>query len=796
MKNIYTLIVVLFCFSLAQAQNTIKGTITDENGLVVEFANVFLDGTSNGTVTNEDGAFLLQNIKNGSYTLKVSYIGYFDFSKDITVNNSDVTINGQLVENTEQLQSVEIVGRKKTDYKPDVTFAGTKVAVDVKEVPQSIAILNKEIIADQGIFRLKDVSSNVAGVTRTRAGDNFTSRGFSIGHDFINGNRFVAVGNTSSSIATQYERIEFIKGPASALFGNSSPGGVVNAVTKKPLKENRAYASISAGGFTGITDLDTKRATLDITGPLNEEKTLLYRTNVAWENSDAFADFRNNRTILFAPSVSYLPSNKTSFNVDLVGTFIDNTASIDRGIPILQNDPFGLPISFNAGEPFDFTRASNTILTASFSHKFSDVFTFNTSYTRSDVTSDVVETNSANEFTADGTELIRNLNQLERRENADFVTAYLSANFNTGPLKHKALLGFDYYSEELSTTFRAARTAENGVPNLVFENRIVYDNLSDLFINFEERASSFTLNENNRGVYVQDLIELGKFKILAALRYEKIDNDIRANVEGLDDLVDDDIFLPRLGITYALTNNVNVYGSYTESFERVFIIGSINIAPEEEIDPFASNQIEIGAKGSFFNNKLLAQVSLYDIRRTGRVIRDPNLQTLSSAFQLGEESSKGVEFEVTGNINKNITLTANYSFTEAKINAEDLQALVDSGTGLINSSSSNNPKHTAGFWAKYTFDKYFFKNLDIGLGGNFVSENEIFNNSLNRTNEFVEFPSYFILNQRIGYKFNNVDVGVNINNLLDERYFIGASGPARIFPGAPRSFLVTLGYSF
>ena len=796
MKFIYISIISIFIANLTFAQSSISGTITNENGVPIETANIFLEGTDIGTITDKNGFFILKNINKNTYILKATYLGYNDFIKEIKVNNSDILVNTQLEPASENLQSVEIVGRKNTDYKPGITFAGTKVAIDVKDVPQSIAILNKEIIQDQGIFRVSEVAANVAGVTRTGAGDDFTSRGFAISQDFINGNRFVSSTNSNSTIATQYERIEFIKGPASALFGNSSPGGVVNAVTKKPLKENRAYASFSLGGFSNIGDLENKRATFDITGPLNDNKTLLYRTNVAWENSDSFADFRKNRTLLFAPSISYLPTDETSFNVDLVGTFINDIAGVDRGIPILQNDPFGLPISFNASEPFDFTRSTHTILTTSFNHKFSDIININASYTRSDVTNNILETNSFNVFSPDGTELVRNLNDINRVQSSDFLTTYLSANFKTGSLKHKALLGFDYYEENDSSTSRAARTAENGIPNLLFNDRTVFNSTSELSLNFEENAILTELSENNKGAYIQDLIELGPFKILAALRYEKIENDIRAEVLGLEDLIDDDIFLPRFGITYALNNNINIYGSYTESFERVFVIASVNTLPEEELDPFASNQIEIGTKGSFFNNKLLAQLSLYEIKRSGRVIRDPNLGPFSPAFQLGEEATRGLELEVTGTINKNISLTANYSFTEADLSSEDAQALLNSGTGLVNTSSSNNPKHTAGFWAKYKFSNKFFKNLDVGIGGNFVSENELFIDALNTVNDFIEFDSYFVLNQRIGYKFSKVDVALNINNILDDRYFIGGSGAARINPGAPRSFLFTVGYQF
>ena len=802
MKHIYLSIVCLLItgFVFAQ-QSSIKGTITDiKTGELIIGATVYLKPfkKGKGVTTDFNGNYLLNNISKGTYILHISYIGFETIEEQITIDKKENMVkNYTIEEGLFELQDVEIVGRKRTSYKPDITYAGTKVAMDIKDIPQSIAIINKEIIKDQGLFRLNEVAVNVAGVTRTRANDRFTSRGFSIGQDFINGNRaYTDVGFASSSIATQYERIEFIKGPATALFGNSSPGGVINAVTKKPLKENRAFVSASIGGFSELDDLAIKRVTLDITGPLNEEKTLLYRMNVAWENSDSFIDFIRNNSVLFAPSISYLPSDKTRINVDFVGSFNNDQAGLSegRGIPVLQNDLFALPISFNPAEPYDYRQNGNTILTVAASHKFSDILTFNTSYTRSDVYQDFLETRSSNNLSADGTEIIRSINQRRSTGNSDFITAYLVANFNTGAIKHKALLGWDYYERENAFDNRSAAGEVNGVPNLVFSNRVPIENIADISVNFGESTRATRGSQTYKGFYLQDLVEVGKFKFLAALRYEKLGTvSSIANISL--DVLDDDVLLPRLGITYTLNEQVNIYASYTEGFELQAIPGLVNVLrPEDDFDPRISDQIEIGTKTSFFKNKLLAQVSLYHINRSGRILADPSGANFF-ALQMGNETSRGLEFELTGNITSNFTLTANYAFNEVKFSDEDLLNLRDL-EGLLSTGLSNNPKHTGGFWGKYTFKHNALKNLDIGFGGSFVSDNQLYNTALNRVSEFFTFPSYFILNQRVGYKYKNTDISLNINNLFDERYYVGGVDIARVFPGAPRNFLLTLGYNF
>jgi len=485
MKNLFLIVLLCLGFSFTYAQSTITGVVTNEKGEALEYAQVYLIGTKKGTTTNKEGNYEIKNVKDGFYDLEVIYIGFANYNTQIEIKGSNIVVDVQLSNQTEALQEVEIIGRKTTDYRPDITFAGTRTGAKIKDVPQAISILNKEIIKDQALFRLNEVSENIAGVTQTRTGDNFTSRGFRINHDYINGNRaLVAADFSSSTIATQYERIEFIKGPAAALFGNSSPGGVINAVTKKPLDVNRASATYTYGSF------DTKRATADITGPLTKDKKLLYRLNLSHENAENFRDFIKNRSLLFAPSISYLPTDKTRINVDIVGTINNDDAGVDRGSPVLQEDLFALPISFSTAEPYDNRQNNQVFFNVSGTHEFNDNLSLNVSYTRSEFNQNFLETRSANQFNSDGTELIRTINDRATEAGSEFVTAYLVSKFNTGKIKHEAVLGWDYYEVMNESFTRTAQGESSGVPNLVFNNRRLYFNISDLTINFNNLVLS------------------------------------------------------------------------------------------------------------------------------------------------------------------------------------------------------------------------------------------------------------------------------------------------------------------
>ncbi len=785
MKNILIALIVLG-FGFAQAQTDITGTVTNEKGEALEFAQVYLLGTTKGTTTDKNGKYLIANVTDGTYTLEFIYIGYTEFSTRITPTGNDLIVDAQLINRAEQLQEVEIIGRKNTGYRPDVTFAGTRTGAKIKDVPQAISILNKEIIKDQALFRLNEVTENIAGVTQTRTGDNFTSRGFRVSHDYINGNRaLVSPDFASSTIATQYERIEFIKGPAAALFGNSSPGGVVNAVTKKPLDVNRAAASYTYGSF------ETKRATADLTGPLTKDKTLLYRLNLSHENSETFRDFIKFRSLLFAPSISYLPTEKTRINVDIVGVINNDQSGVDRGMPVLQEDLFALPISFSTAEPYDNRQNSQVFFTVSGTHRFNDNLSFNVSYTRSEFDQNFLETRSSNQFTSDGTELIRTIIDRQTNGGSEFVTAYFVGKFNTGSVKHEAVLGWDYYETFREQFSRNAQGEENGVPNLRFNNRQIFSSLAQLDVNFNNLVSPFEFEERYRGLYVQDLITTGKFKFLLGLRYENLDQASLVGSGGTqtDGLIDNDVLLPRFGVTFALNDNFNFFGSYTQAFSPQALPFGLTPDGTTTFDPLESNQFEIGTKATFFQERLLAQLSLYTINRTGRIIEDPNFAgPIPQFIQLEEEVSRGAEFEVQGRISSNFTLTANYAFNEIDV-GEDIEL---QGLEL----EANNPQHTAGFWGKYTFTHGFLKNLGLGLGGRYVGVSRIPSAVPNAIHPIIEFPDYFTARAGIFYRYKNFDIAANFNNIFDERYFIGGLNAGRVFPGAPRNYLLTVGYSF
>lgn len=225
------------------------------------------------------------------------------------------------------LQTVEVIGRNERSYKNTNSFIGTKTETPLKDIPQSIGYVTKELVRDQGATTVNDVVKNISGVSPYTFYNDFSIRGFrTTGNrnsgNLVNGMRAQTSLWKQQSLAN-IERVEVIKGPASALFGNAAPGGVINRVTKKPLPYNRNTVSTTVGSF------NTLNTYADFTGPLDKKHTLLYRLNLGYEHTDSYRDLQENTNYIITPSFSFLPTHRTRFNVDVVYQRTDG--KVDRG---------------------------------------------------------------------------------------------------------------------------------------------------------------------------------------------------------------------------------------------------------------------------------------------------------------------------------------------------------------------------------------------------------------------------------------------------------------------------------
>lgn len=783
--------------TLIYAQSTVSGVVTDaQSGEPLTGVNIGLEDSRKGTFSDANGVYTLENINENSITLLFSVIGYETKRVDVDFNGgSTENVDVQLSKTFLNLEEVEIVGRSNQTYRSDYSFAATKTVTLTKDIPQSISVVTKEVLDDQNVYHLGEAVKNISGINQFSGYNDFTLRGFRSGSGsarLINGLK-AGFGFWNQPITPHLERIEVIKGPASALFANTNPGGTINMVTKKPLEYSRNTINFTTGSY------DTYRTTADFTGPLNDTRTILYRLNVGYENADSFRNLQYNENYILAPSLSFIPNEKTKVNVDLV--YNQTHTRLDRGQAIFNQDEdlTSTPISFSLSQPGDYQDLTEFYATLSLNHSFNDNLSLNVSYLKFNYIEDLEEHRTSNTFLP-GQPNILQLAYIRRmqEDDNDSFTSYFVGKAATGIFEHKIVLGVDYNQKDTNRSQWGARGDENfvvgddlqpggNVENFDLENPVYTLNRNpETYVAnwidqpwFEDPVRSYTT-----GVYLQDQMRIGeKLQVLIGLRQEFYTNRLNQN-DGDFEYINQRKFLPRFGAVYSLNNNFNVYGTYVEGFEPQ----DASTLQDTELyggpfDPLTSTMGEVGIKSELLNKKMLFTLSLYQITQNNILVNANDEGNPNLLEQRGEEQARGFEVDVNGVINDNLSITANYAFNNAEITESD-------NPDEVGRIKENAPKHQGGFWGRYYMNESGpLGGLGFALGGNFVSER-------NTMEQALQLPGYALFNAAVYYRVDNLKLSVNINNIFDKVHWTGGYNYGRIYPGTPRNFLTSISYSF
>ncbi|MCE7067763.1 TonB-dependent receptor [Dyadobacter sp. CY326] len=820
---------LLLCFTLlcaaAHAQTgNIKGSIKNGSEQPAESVNVILKGTGKGTVTSADGSFEFSGLTPGNYQLIGTGVGFKRIEKNISVKADETaTLELTATEDAQELQTVEITGRKETTYKNDLSFIASKTATPIKDVPQAISYITKEVMRDQGTFLMGDAVKNMSGVNQFTFYDDLTIRGFRMNGgsttQLVNGLRTFS-GFWKQPPVNYLERVEVIKGAASALYGNTSPGGTINRVTKKPLTTPQKSLTFTTGSF------NTLRTLADFTGPMNEDKTLLYRLNLGYVNAQGFRNLQFDKNIIVAPSVSFLPTDKTRINFDLV--YNRSNSRLDRGQSVKGNDLYSSSIKTSLNAVNDYLNEETYLITTSLNHQFTQNTSFNIAYLRTGYSEDLLEHRSSNVNGIDSAgKAIENLvaRQVFIRKTKSFmdnVSLFFNHNFSTGIAEHKLVVGYDYiqsvtpkgsgqqtangyllkaggaaaYNAKTPEKFVFYDYTENGVTRSIPKPNITHYDLTEQNNNMEDpskyiynvvtNASTTPVFYKLHGLYLQEQLKLNRLQILLGLRYDTY-VDKKNYTKNNETNVTQHAFLPRIGAVYTLTNNINIYGTYTKGYNPQDATVQSDPLSGGPFDPIRSSLYEAGLKTEWLDGRVTANASVYQIEQSNTLYsanapENPNLMQ-----QIGSEKAKGVEFDVTGNILPNWNLIVAYSYNDAKITDAGSKA---TDQVLVNLQKPNAPKNQGSIWTKYTFLNQALSGLGVGLGANFVTERNL---SLNNTQTL---PGYELLNAAIYYKIDKFQFQVNLNNLANKTYWVGGYDYLRLFPGAPRNFMATISYTF
>lgn len=806
------------------AQSVVRGIVVDQNKQAITGASATLKHNHrriSGASTDAGGGFVLQCKDSGTCDLSISYLGHESYNVRLSLKDKDILQLDTIVlpELSEALLGIEIVGRQRRDYNSDYSYASTKMPIHNRELPLSVSTVTKELIQDRGAYQLAEAVKGSSSVQQTGPYNHFNIRGITQNQSgqVINGMRTNQI-YFLQPLTQNIERIEVLKGPGSITLSSADPGGTINIVTKKPLKESRREVQLALGSFS------TVRGGLDFTGPLNQDKTLLYRLNVGMQKAKSFRDNVDNSGMLISPSVSYIPNDRTAINLELI--YSDNNGTLDRGQPSLRNavskeDLLKTPATLRIGAIGDYYHTQDFLATISFSQKLSDQLLLNVQYMKELWHEDLKE------HRVDGSAYIKNrageqvahlipIRYSERLQKwtTDALNLYFTYNWTLGASKQTLLVGYDMNSftktKGGANTFAPRRQVRDGSGAIVYQDYthpITGEKFEiekwqlgyfDIYSDRNEYRNPNTYNLTSYAIppltltthaaYVQNLTKLGELNVLLSLRKEWIQE---THNEGWRDekKIHHSALLPRIGLSYNINKSLSAYATWLKGFQPqtnsdlMPVIGN-NEPPVAAFDPLESSLIEAGLKGEFFKGKLKATVSAFQIEQKNIVMRDP--QDPDQWVQRASDRSRGIEAEIAGYLTPELQLSAAYGYIDAVITH-------DSDPALIGARKEATPKHNASLWAKYSFaPSTALRGLSLGLGLQHSSDR------LGWYDRTLTLPAYTVADAVVSYRpvGMNVDFSLKVNNLFDTRYWTGAIYRSWLFAGAPRNVMLSTTYRF
>ena len=606
------------------------------------------------------------------------------------------------------------------------------------------------------------------------------------------------------------ERVEVIKGPASMTFSSTDAGGSINIITKKPLKTDRKEVSLSVGSYQTVV------GALDFTGPLNKSKTLLYRLNLGYENGKSFRDLQFKKAYMIAPTIAYVPNEKTNISFEFVMS--NNSNRLDRGQPIFKANPgdrpalTSTPITYAIGAINDINKTLDLNFMGNLTHKFTDNLSINMAYMKHIWNEDLTELRTDNNFGKDSHGVIQRdkvqLRYVQRNSNffTDNFNAYLNYDWKLGEnFKNKSVLGYDLVMFEVGhggtntvrdyTGDKNAGTLTPRIPHWDLTKEGQYRVMYPGFYQPQARRMQETtpMYFSTNSAYFMNQMELWNRLIFNIGLRQEWYTDKNFYKRKNEETVKQNKFLVRAGLMYKATKNINAYASYIEGFQMQTdaYLGYDGFRRDmntgqyvrEAFKPKTTRMYEFGAKTEWLEGKLHASIAYYDIKQNNILTYDDTVYN-GAVDELmtegGTERNKGLEIDVMGRILPNWLVNAGYAYNDSKV--------TDQKRGTYR--KDNAPKHTFNLWTRFDVKEGFFKNLGVGAGLNYSAE------KISWQEPDLVLPDYTIVDAAVYYKIKDMQLSFNINNIFNKTYWLGAFNYPRLFPGTPRNVMFTVRYTF
>lgn len=673
-----------------------------------------------------------------------------------------------------------------------------KSGIKPMDLPQSVQVISNTLIEQQQAIRLSEVVKNVNGVyvgsARGGAQESFWSRGYDMtgNNMFKNGFRF---NGGSIPEVSSLERVEVLKGGSALLFGNVAPGGILNMVTKSPLFKQGGELSMQAGSYNFY------KPSLDIYGPLN--KSIAYRFNGSYENSESFRDVVKKERYYINPSVLFAVSNKTEIIVQ--ADYLHDDWTPDFGTAIIGKKIIDLPRNLYLGANWSTGQTKQATVSALVKHDFNKNWrlNFNTSfqdYTR----------------TSKGTERIQpaangNWNRpLGQNRNEEIITSQqvsVQGNFSTATIKHQFFTGVDF-----ENSFAQAYTFVFNPTTYGSGNIYDFDHFDQGTGIPQSTTTRIVKTETNRlGVYAQDLISLtDKLKVLAGIRWSWQESQPETHnlivnpitiVEGVKQK--DVAFSPKVGVIFQPTKYNSLFASYSNSFTP----NTGTTVDLKVLNPSIIDQYEVGVKNDFWKGLFSLNVTLYQISndnlaQTAEFKADgsPNTDTTIKVLS-GATKSKGIEVDITARPFVGFAINAGYSYNDMRYTKTSGL----NGSFIVGDRLARTPANTANLSFFYTLPSGALKGISFGAIGNYIGQRiGGWNNQIvvNPTTQAVtindrEIPlsEYTTIDFSVGYTWKKISILCKLSNVTNELNYTVHENYS-VNPIAPRQILTSLKYKF
>lgn len=673
--------------------------------------------------------------------------------------------------------------------------SSNKMPLKAIENPQVYSSIDKVILENQGIYAVDDAFRNVTGLqtmwtSNGRAGDGgayVNLRGFVSANSLRNG----VLGAVTGTIdAINLEKLEVLKGPSGTLFGSllTSYGGVINRVTKKPYETFGGNVSLSGGSY------DTYRAAVDINTPLTQDKKLLFRLNSAYTNEGTFQTEGFRRNLAIAPSLTYKPTDRLTINLDMElfqmknmsdqtfffysGNYLKKVNNIKDLNLDYRNSYLGKDLT-NTGRSINFFGQVN--------YKVSNTITSSTNFSTSSSYSNGFMPYLY--FMGDDADRMYRSDQStrdSRKRSLNFQQNF-NGDFKIGSLRNRVVLGFDYLRVNNDQNFYDVNGFDKNalgesIPVPLHQPGFDYTSFNGTALQAQYNAMAGNEKpylikgiQENYAVYLSNVLNVtNNLNVLMALRVDNFIN--KPGITGASDSeekksMNQTFFSPKLGIVYEIIKDkISVFGNYQNSFKNLdyYVDGAgLTRTPSPE----QANQLEGGIKTNLFNGKVSSTFSYYniqvkDVLRNALIADNPRAQ-----IQDGTIVSRGVELEINAYLLKGFTAIAGFSYNDSKYTKADPSVL----DRRPNTSGS---PYLANLYASYQFLEGKLKGLGFGVGGNYASENKIYN----AADGVFSLPAYIVLNANAYYDAKKFRIGVKVDNFTNQHYWIGytTANPQRL----------------